>query len=79
MLTWKILQKMQVLQKHVNIYVTRIQALNEDEVSALHANIAFCEIYLGFLGFPHGFELLGGNIHDRDELPSGESTMSRSP
>jgi hypothetical protein len=70
---------MQVLQKHVNIYFTHTQALNEDEVQALHANIAFCEISLGFLGFPHGFELLEGNIHDQDELPSGESTMSGSP
>jgi hypothetical protein len=76
---WKILQKMKVLQKYVNIYFTHIQALNEDEVPTLHANIAFCEISLGFLGFPHGFELLGGNIHDQDELPSGESPMSRSP
>jgi hypothetical protein len=39
---------MQVLQKHVNIYFTHIQALNEDEILALHANIAFCEISLGF-------------------------------
>jgi hypothetical protein len=70
---------MQVLQKHVNIYFIHIQALNEDEVLTLHANIAFCEISLGFLGFSHGFELLGSIIHDQDELPSGESTMSRSP
>jgi hypothetical protein len=70
---------MQVLQKHVNISFTHIQAPNEDEVQALHANIAFCEISLGVLGFPHGFELLESNIHDQDELRNDESTMLGSP
>jgi hypothetical protein len=30
-----------------------------------------------FLGLPHGFELLEGNIRDQYELPYGEWAMSR--
>jgi hypothetical protein len=32
---------------------------------------------VGFFGFPHGFELLEGNIHDQDVPPSGELMMLR--
>jgi hypothetical protein len=31
---------------------------------------------LRFLGLPHRFELLEGNIHDHDVPPSGELVMS---
>jgi hypothetical protein len=32
---------------------------------------------VGFLGLPHGFELLEGNIHYQDVPPSGELMMLR--
>jgi hypothetical protein len=32
---------------------------------------------LGFSSFPHGLELLEGNIHDHDAPPNGEFVMLR--
>ncbi len=32
---------------------------------------------VGFLGLPHGFELLEGNVHDQYAPPNGELVMPR--
>jgi hypothetical protein len=32
---------------------------------------------VGFLGLPHGLELLEGNVHDQDAPPNGELAVLR--